>query len=90
MRFQKRNWDDPRDIAFRKEVRKRDKNCQMPGCGSYVKLQVHHVIRWATNYLLRYNVKNGILLCRKCHDKIKNKEGYYAQLFIDIIKRKYL
>lgn len=71
---------------FRKSVRKRDKNrCRMPNCGSKYRLQVHHIRKWATNWALRYDVKNGITLCSKCHRSISGKEHHYELLFLRII-----
>jgi 5-methylcytosine-specific restriction endonuclease McrA len=74
---------------FRKSIRKRDKYCQMPSCGAKRKLQVHHIVRWADSVHLRYSERNGILLCKKCHELIKNKEHLYIELFSNIIAKKY-
>lgn len=75
---------------FRKIVRKRDKNkCQMPGCKAKKELQVHHVMLWADCPNLRYEPRNGILLCKKCHQFIKNKEHHYIELFTRIVNEKY-
>jgi 5-methylcytosine-specific restriction endonuclease McrA len=76
--------------SFRKIVRKRDKQtCQMPGCGCKKKLQVHHILRWADAPHLRYEERNGILLCKDCHDLIKNKEHFYIEMFTRIVEQKY-
>ncbi len=40
-----------------------DKN----GNGHTVKLHVHHIFNFADNKELRYDVKNGITLCKDCH-----------------------
>ena len=86
-----RDWNDPRYKEFRRAVLKRDRyKCQFPQCGSRLKLQVHHIIKWASNFLLRFKVGNGITLCRKHHDKIKGKEGCYVELFLTIINNKSL
>jgi len=70
----------------RKYVLKRDgRKCQMPDCGSKVRLNVHHVIPWSKASSLRYDTRNLITLCRKCHDSIKNIEHHYVSLFNRII-----
>lgn len=74
---------------FRKDVIKRDKrNCQMPGCKSKTRLQVHHIKTWANAASLRYDTDNGITLCKSCHDSIKNKEKQYEKLFREIVDGK--
>lgn len=79
---------DERYRKFIAAVKKRDKNkCQFPGCRRRTKLQTHHIIRWANNNELRYEVGNGILLCRSCHEKIKNKEPFYVDMFLEIVRR---
>lgn len=83
----KRNYDDEAYSQWRKDVLKRDgKKCQMPGCKSRINLQVHHIQKWSTASALRYDVSNGITLCRKCHDSIKGKENHYVHLFKIIVK----
>lgn len=83
-----RNWNDPKYIEFRKAVLKRDHyKCAMPSCSSKRRLQVHHIIRYADNFLLRTKIGNGITLCRKHHDMIKGKESFYIELFLSIVKR---
>lgn len=82
----KRNYDDPAYEDFRKDVLKRDcRKCMMPGCNSKKSLQVHHIKKWSAAYSLRYEVSNGITLCRKCHDSIKGKESHYEALFMELI-----
>lgn len=82
-----RNYDE-KYAKFRKEVRKRDKNhCQMPGCQARKALEVHHILRWADCPHLRYEIRNGISLCKSCHDSIKNCEELYIELFTKIVER---
>lgn len=81
-----RNYADPRYTEWRKAVRKRDNyKCQWPGCSSHTKLHVHHIKRWANYPHLRFNVHNGITLCKYHHDFIKNKEEQYEALFLRIV-----
>jgi 5-methylcytosine-specific restriction endonuclease McrA len=82
----KRNYQDPAYVAFRKSVLKRDKKkCQMPGCDNKKNLQVHHIKKWSTASSLRYEVSNGITLCKSCHKSIKGKESHYEPVFLEII-----
>ena len=71
---------------WRKKVRARDKSrCQMPNCGTRKSIQVHHIRKWASASSLRYDVDNGICLCRKCHKEVTGKEEHYEKLFYDIV-----
>lgn len=82
----KRNYDDPQYEQFRKDVLKRDKyKCQMPGCKSKIKLQVHHIKKWSRASALRYDTNNGITLCKQCHKLITGKERHYEKVFESII-----
>lgn len=72
---------------FRKEVRRRDKTCKMPGCKCRTKLQVHHIIMWSISPHLRFERTNGILLCKKCHESIRNHEALYITLFHKIVQK---
>lgn len=53
---------------WRRAVFKRDKyTCQC--CGEIGgKLRGHHILSFAENKEFRYDIKNGITLCNKCHD----------------------
>lgn len=67
---------------WREEVFKRDnytcQDCKKRGGA----LEAHHIYTWASTPELRTNIHNGITLCKKCHNKTKNKEWrfipYYA------------
>ncbi len=74
---------------WRKAVLKRDKyKCQMPDCAKpRSRVQVHHIIRYADSSYLRLSPSNGLTLCKKCHDSIKDKEHHYISLFISIVQR---
>lgn len=60
-------FDSPEYRAFRKAVLERDnwtcQSCRARGG----KLHVHHLKAWGPYPKLRYEVSNGITLCRKCH-----------------------
>ncbi|NDD83988.1 HNH endonuclease [bacterium] len=82
----KRNYNDDAYAQWRKDVFKRDgRRCKMPGCKSRINLQAHHIQKWSTASSLRYDLSNGITLCRKCHDSIKGKENHYVNLFKIIV-----
>ena len=69
-------------------VKERDSNrCQYPGCRkSRFGMQVHHILKWANNPMLRYDVNNGVCLCEYHHTKIvTGNEELYVQLFADIV-----
>jgi 5-methylcytosine-specific restriction endonuclease McrA len=82
----KRDYNDPAYKSFRKMVLYRDgKRCMMPGCKNKTNLQVHHIKRWSSASSLRYEISNGITLCRNCHSSIKGQEHHYESLFLEII-----
>lgn len=84
-----RNYQDPVYKEVRLKCLKRDKRkCQMPGCNSKKRLQVHHIRRFSDASSLRYEITNCICLCKLCHDSIKNCEAHYVPLFEDIIRGK--
>lgn len=51
--------------------------CQATG----VKLEVHHIIKWSSQRIVRQNRRNLISLCKDCHKSIKNKEERYVHIF---------
>ena len=84
--------NNPAYKIFRAAVIKRDKGkCRMPGCKYRgKKIQVHHISTFSSTINLRYEPKNGICLCAKCHRSISGKELYYASMFNLIINGDYL
>lgn len=68
---ERKSW---KTVAWRKAVYDRDNyTCQKCGkCG--VKLQAHHLYRFAQYPELRFHVENGLTLCCDCHRQIKNHE----------------
>lgn len=85
----KPNKRDSKEYAtWRKAILKRDKHkCQFPGCHKRQRLHVHHIQKWSTSPFLRYEVSNGIVLCKKCHDNITGYEDYYITLFLQIVSQ---
>jgi hypothetical protein len=83
-----RDVNDPRYIAWRASVVKRDgSRCQMTGCKRRGK-EVHHIFSWASAPLLRFEVENGIHLCKQHHYQIRNHEETFIELFMHIIQSK--
>lgn len=65
-------WEDQHDRSsaryrdWRNNVFLRDGYCCRV-CGTRKDLQAHHIEHWKHNAALRYEVENGITLCRRCH-----------------------
>ena len=74
-------------LLMRNQVLLRDRyQCQMCNATG-VKLECHHVIRWAKSSVVRQNKRNLISLCKKCHQSIRNKEDRYISIFRSRIAR---
>ncbi len=78
-KLKKRDRNTPEYKQWRCEVFERDKyTCQV--CWkSGVKLNAHHIKRWADNEELRLDVNNGLTLCEPCH-KTEHKAGKYEKV----------
>jgi 5-methylcytosine-specific restriction endonuclease McrA len=82
----RRNYDDPVYKDWRKKIYTRDKfRCQMPDCSSKYRLQAHHIKKWSNAAILRYDVDNGVTLCRSCHERVTGHEQGYETLFSQIV-----
>jgi len=87
MPHERRNWKDPAYANWRRKVRERDNfKCQWPGCEARGRLEVHHIKTWGSHPGLRYDISNGITLCKKCHDSIKGKENDFEYFFIKVLE----
>lgn len=54
---------------WKRAVYKRDhRTCQK--CQSKEKLRAHHILSWKDYPELRFELSNGITLCKSCHDKL--------------------
>lgn len=76
---------------WRDSVFQRDKFlCQMPDCDKSERyLNGHHIKKFADYPELRFEVSNGITLCKKCHDKVQWKEEKYENMFIEIVRLRF-
>lgn len=57
--------------------------CLKKGC----RLEIHHIKRWAKYPDLRYEISNGITLCKLCHHRVKNKEEKMENFFYNILNQ---
>lgn len=81
-----RNFNDPQYKKWRKAVYKRDGHkCRWPNCNLKRKLNAHHIRTWANFPGLRFDVNNGISLCKYHHDLIKGMENIYESTFLRIL-----
>ncbi len=75
--------------------------CKMPSCDKIEKsLHAHHIKKFskiikefnikiledAINCKELWDINNGITLCKKCHEKVRQHEKEYAPLFQEIVK----
>ncbi len=57
-----------------------DNNC----CG---KLEAHHILNWKDFPELRYEVSNGITLCKHHHPRKRTEEKRLAPQFLELVKK---
>lgn len=66
---------DKKYLQWRSDVFKRDnwicQTCNRRGCY----LEVHHIKSWSFYPELRYDVNNGLTLCKNCHKLTDNYQG---------------
>lgn len=66
---------EPRYRKWRTKVFQRDSwTCQTCGLRG-VYLEAHHIKSWAKYPNLRYELENGVALCRECHKLTDNYKG---------------
>lgn len=69
---------------WREDVLNRDGHtCQYPRCPNSMDLQIHHIKKWSKHRYLRYNIANGLTLCRECHQKkVNGREARFEFVFL--------
>lgn len=74
--------------SWRKQIFERDNyTCQVCNVrGTY--LEAHHIFRFAYFPDLRFNLWNGMTLCRPCHDKTKKHDRKLQLIRMDEIQEK--
>jgi len=81
-------WDDPKHIKWSRAVKTRDFfTCQICGTGGYeVHLESHHMnsYDWAVNE--RYDLTNGVTLCKKCHTQYHQYTSFGNNTKQDFLK----
>lgn len=81
-----RDFKDPLYAKWRQQVYKRDNfKCRWPNCQNNKKLNAHHIKTWANYPGLRFNVNNGITLCKYHHKFIHGMEEIYEAIFLKIL-----
>ena len=63
---------------WRDAVKEKDNwKCQHCGCEEKKKLHAHHIIAWNVDESKRFDIENGMTLCKHCHAKeeTKHKKG---------------
>lgn len=71
---------------WRKNVLKRDnKKCKINNRDCKDRLEVHHILGWSEYPELRYNINNGITLCKKHHPRKKEEEVLLIPTFKELI-----
>ena len=66
----KKKRESPAETKFKRAVRIRDDyRCQFPGCCVQSKrIDVHHIAKRSQRPDLKFEVSNGVCLCREHHD----------------------
>lgn len=62
---------------WRDSVYARD-NYTCQGCGAKESLCAHHIARWKDSKELRFEISNGITVCRECHFEIHSHDDDYG------------
>jgi len=75
---------EPKYKEWRMSVFKRD-NFQCKICKSKVGLQAHHILKWADFPELRYDINNGITLCRAHHPRKVAEEKRLIPTFQELV-----
>ena len=72
---------------WRLKILTRDKfECQMPDCEDGKPLHANHIKVFSAYPQIRFDLQNGITLCKPCHVTIRKSEHLYENLFNKIIE----
>jgi hypothetical protein len=72
--------------VWKAAVLKRDGfKCQFPNCNCKKPLQIHHIQRYADFPTLRFEISNGITLCKIHHKQITGMEMIYQPFFMQVV-----
>ncbi len=67
-------------------VRSRDgRQCRMENTDCFGILEAHHILPWRSHPELRYDINNGILLCKFHHPRKRVEESKMAHYFHQLI-----
>lgn len=74
--------------TWRATVFKRDDHtCVI--CGKQeIKVEAHHIKKWANDEKLRYDPENGVTLCKDCHKSITGIEESFEVRFSEYVSRR--
>lgn len=75
------------NVGWREDIFKRDNyTCRI--CGVYGgKLNAHHIRPWREYPDLRFNIDNGITVCKGCHYKMHKREEKYIESLERLVKQ---
>lgn len=77
---------DTRYKYWMKEVKNRDGwRCKISNSDCSGRLEAHHILRWQDYPELRYQVNNGISLCRFHHPLKREEEDRLSPYFIKLV-----
>jgi predicted restriction endonuclease len=72
--------------VWRRNVYERDSfKCKITNEECSGRIEAHHILGWAENKELRYNINNGITLCHAHHPKKRAEEKRLAPRFTELV-----
>ena len=84
-----RSFHDPIQKKWAIDIKNRDKwKCKMSSAECCGKLESHHIFSWSENPHLRFDINNGITLCKFHHPRKKADEKRMATFFQGLIQNK--
>lgn len=82
----RQNRNDPAYKEWVKKVKNRDNwKCRINNKNCKGNIVAHHIIPWSKNKELRYNINNGITLCKNHHPTKRDEENKLINFFKKII-----